>query len=305
MAISRQRYLFNAPEAGTHYVYIDLALGLSAQERRFHTQHKIYNVRGGLLKDSNQDAVAAFNVAPDTWVTKAAVKRGKKMYDKMNNDALRQAGAESIKSKYYDYKIYLNDSMRTGTMLYPKDAEGNNIPRGEWTYSSYHSQDVDWSDPALLTAANRQADSYYAHIVGDHVGISTNWTSVGLIDSWFHSRSIPQVEQPRTLAPTLDPLNNLFDSADSDDEILDSMRNDNDQTPYSQEDHFGYVDGSGNAPGRYLQRVAFGATQSGAGQISAINGFSAICGLVEIKIDVIGSGLVEILLDVETQGGKI
>jgi hypothetical protein len=305
MAISRQRYRFNAPSAGTHVLYTDLWYNTSAQERKLHRQFQICNVRGGLLKDSNQNAVAEFNVAPHTWVTKTALRRGKRLFDKMNDQVLKETET-AIKPKYHDYKVYLNENMISATILYPQDAEGSNIPRNEWVYSEYHSEDVEWNDPNLLTQANRQADSFVAHIVGNHAGSSADWTSISLIESWFRSRPEPHTDLPVVPSNVLtDPLVNLFDEADTDDEILTGLRNDNDRAPYDESAHFGYVDGVANAPERGLQRVAVAATQAGAGQISAINGFSAICGLVEIVLTVDSPGVVEVMLDVETKGEKI
>jgi hypothetical protein len=305
MAISRQRYRFNAPEAGTHVLYADLWYNTSAQERKLHRQFQTCNVRGGLLKDSNQNAVAEFNVAPHTWVTKTALRRGKRMFDKMNARVSEELEM-NINPKYHDFKVYLNDNMRSATILYPQDAESSNIPKGEWVYGQFHSEDVDWSNPALLSNANRQADTFTAHIVGVHAGTATDWESISLIESWFRSRGQPQTDDPLVNTDVLsDPLNNLFDEADADDEIMTSLRNNNDNPPYDEDTHFGYVTGGTNAPERYLQRVAFAATQSGAGQISAINGFSALCGLVEIVITVDGPGVVELLLDVDTKGEKI
>lgn len=305
MAISRQRYRYNAPEAGTFTVYADLWYSTSAQERKLHRQFQACNVRGGLLKDSNQNAVAEFNVAPHTWVTKTALRRGKRLWDKMNQQVLEE-NELAIKPKYHDYKVYLNDNMRSATILYPQDAEGSNIPRNEWVYAEYHSEDIDWSAVGLLTDPNRQADTFTAHIVGVHNGTATNWNSVSLMESWFRSRAEPHTDNPVVPSDVItDPLTNLFDEADSDDEIMTSMRNNNDRAPYDEDAHFGYVAGVANNAERGLQRVAFAATQAGAGQISAINGFTALCGLVEIVITVDGPGVVELLLDVDTKGEKI
>ena len=63
--------------------------------------------------------------------------------------------------------------------------------------------------------------------------------------------------------------------------------------------------GIGHGTGTYadLQRVAMAATQSGAGQISAVNGFSALNGLIQVHITQgSGSGEVELLLDVDMKG---
>jgi hypothetical protein len=100
-----------------------------------------------------------------------------------------------------------------------------------------------------------------------------------------------------------DPLVNLFDEADAADEVIASLKEDNDRPPYAAYDHFG---GSTVGAQNGLQRVAMAATQTGAGQISALNGFSAMCGLVEVHITQgVGSGQVELILDVHTNGVKI
>lgn len=301
--ISRQRYLFDQP--GTYY--IDLFRSLSAQERKMFRQHQVAHVMGGLIKDSNNESVVRINVAPDTWVTRTALRRGKRLFDKHIQEALEGAKLKNLKPKYHDYKVFLNNVMGTGTQL-PVDADGHTIPSGEWVYSSYHSEDVDWNVIATAGAgqpSNRQADSFSAAIVGPHVGSATDWTRVSLIQSWFDSRSQPQADDPvvETDVAT-DPLVNLFDEADAADEIIGSLNTDNDQPPYNRVAHFG----NGQTTGAHnnLQRVAFAATQTGAGQISALNGFSAICGLIEVHITQgVGSGEVELLLDVSMKGDKI
>lgn len=300
--ISRQRYLFDA--SGTYY--IDLFKSLSAQERKLFRQHQVAHVMGGLIKDSNNESVVRMNVAPDTWVTRTALRRGKRLYDKMNKEAM-EAVSGSIKPKYHDYKVYLNSVMGSGTQM-PVDADGHTIPTGEWVYTNYHSEDVDWNVIATAGAgqpSNRQADSFTSMIVGTHVGTATDWTRVGLIRSWFDSRAEVDTNDPDVPATiTTDPLTNLFDEADAADEIMESLRNDNDSPPYDSNLHMGIA--QGNAAQNNLQRVAFAATQTGAGQIAALNGFSAICGLVEVHITQgAGSGQVELLLDVSMKGDKI
>ncbi len=302
--ISRQRYLFTEP--GTYY--IDLFRSLSAQERKMFRQGQVAHVHGGLIKDSNNESVVRMNVAPDTWVTRTAWRRGQRLWMQMINGAL-EASKGINKSKYTDYKVYLNSASATAYSVLPVDASGATIPSGEWIYSKYHSEDVDWSDPALLTNTNRQADTFNAHIVGEHGGTPANWTRVGLIRSWIDSRAqpddFPQGNLPATIST--DPLMNLFDEADAADEIIDSLRADNDEPPYDEDLHFG-IDPAvvSVSSGGHLQRVAMAATQAGAGQIASLNGFSAICGLVQVHITQGSpSGEVELILDVSTKGGKI
>lgn len=300
MRISRQRYLFDGP--GTYY--IDLFKSMSAQERKMFRQFQVANVHGGLIKDSNNESVVRMNVAPDTWVTRTALRRAKRLFDKQINEAAEAFDLKSVKPKYHDFKIYLNSSMLSGTEL-PVDADGHTIPTGEWAYSQYHSEDVDWSVLPSATP-NRQADSFTGMIVGnDHVGTPSDWSRVALIKSWFDSRAEPQDDDPAVPAAiTGDPLVNMFDEADAADEVIQDLLALNDRPPYDVDSHLGVS--QPNAVHNNLQRVAFAATQSGAGQISAMNGFSAICGLVEVHITQdVGSGEVELILDVSMKGDKI
>lgn len=298
--ISRQRYLFDAP--GTYY--IDLFRSLSAQERRLVRQCQVAHVHGGLIKDSNNESVVRMNVAPDTWVTRTAIRRGRRLWMKMIDEAL-EATDGVIKPKYLDYKVYLNANHDNATVKLPVDANGDTIPSGEWVLSNFHSEDVDWADYATWTT-NRQADSFGSMIVGTHVGNPGDWSRIGLIESWIKSRAqnndYPSGDQTADIQA--DPLNNLFDEADAADEVMNMMYASNDQAPYDEDTHFGY-DATANGLHKGLQRVAFAATQAGAGQISAMNGFSAICGLVEVHITQTTPGQVELILDVATKGGKI
>lgn len=302
--ISRQRYLFDAP--GTYY--IDLFRSLSNQERKLFRQFQVANVHGGLIKDSNNESTVRINVAPDTWVTRTALRRGKRMWEKMLNEAME--GADGlVKSKYTDYKVYLNSASASAYSELPVDASGATIPSGEWIYSKYHTEDIDWANPNLLTNSNREADTFNAHIVGEHIGGPTDWSRIGLIRSWIDSRAQPADHPQGNLPATVstDPLVNLFDEADAADEIMASLRADNDEPPYDEDLHFGIDPANVNvSQGAHLQRVAMAATQSGAGAIAALNGFSAICGLVQVVITQgVGVGQVELILDVSMKGDKI
>lgn len=271
-------------------------------------QGQVAHVHGGLIKDSNNESVVRINVAPDTWVTRTAWRRGNRLWNKMIKEAMEGAPG-LVKSKYTDFKVYLNNASAGSYSVLPVDASGATIPSGEWNYSEYHSEDIDWTDPNLLTDPNRQADTFNVHIVGEHSGSPTNWDRIGLIRSWIDSRAqpddYPQANLPATIAT--DPLVNLFDEADAADEVMAMLRADNDEPPYDEDLHFG-IDPAvvSTSLGGHLQRVAMAATQGGAGQIAALNGFSAICGLVQVHITQgVGSGEVELILDVAMKGDKI
>lgn len=312
MAVSRQRFLF----AGPGVYYIDLNQTTSLQERKMQRQMLMRHVRGGLIKDSNNDSVVRINVAPATWPTKTAIRRGFKLWNKMIKQRLDEGGVGVAKGKYHDFKVALNHHhylVGLGNNQIPVDAAGTALTTGEWTYSRMVSEDIDWSNPALLTNRNRDAEEYYLHVVGPHVdgtgtvgGTSTDptygeWRSVGLIRSWIDTRAEPITNEPDFPTAALsDPLANLFDESDADDEVLERLRDDNDEAPYDENSLFGIGHGTGNHAD--LQRVAMAATQAGAGQISALNGFSALNGLIQVHITQTTAGQVEMILDVDMKG---
>lgn len=312
MAVSRQRFLFDAP--GVYY--IDLNQTTSIQERKLNRGMLVRHVRGGLIKDSNNESVVRINVAPATWPVKTAIRRGFKLWNKMFQQRLEEGGIGAAKGKYHDFKVALNHHhylSGLGNNKIPVDAAGTELTKGEWTYSRIVSEDIDWSSAALTTNRNRNAEQYYLHVVGPHVdGTGTvggttvdpthgEWLSVGLVRSWIDSRALPDTDEPDFPTAALsDPLANMFDESDADDEILQRLKDDNESTPYDEATLFGIGHGTGNLAD--LQRVAMAATQSGAGQISALNGFSAINGLIQVHITQTTPGEVELILDVDMKG---
>jgi len=277
------------------------------------------HVRGGLIKDSNNESVVRINVAPATWPVKTAIRRGFKLWNKMIEQRISEGGIGISKGKYHDYKVALNHHhylVGLGNNQLPVDAGGTTLTSGEWTYSRMVSEDVNWSDATLTSNRNRNAEQYFTHIVGPHVdGTGTvggtgvdptngEWLSVGLVRSWIDTRAEPITNEPDFPTTALsDPLANLFDETDADDEVLERLRDDNDEAPYDENSLFGIGHGTGNHAD--LQRVAMAATQDGAGQISALNGFSALNGLIQVHITQTTSGQVEMLLDVDMKGEKL
>lgn len=305
--ITRMRFLITTDGDSVHY--LDLAREISKCQRRFASQFQNFTVMGGIIKDSNQDAVVRFNVAPDTWVTRTALKRGKRLFDRMINQRKKEFGAQVVMPKYHDFKVGLNSDAMESNLIACVDAGGNAVPAGEWIYPYFVSEDVDWT--VSNATANRNADEFRAHICGDHVaGTGSNhdsWSKVGLIKSWIDTRPEPNNE-PDTMPVTemlADPLLNLFDETDADDEVIENLAQHNDEPPYAKSSAWGEAFGSISGVGENLQRVAVGACQQGAGQISAVNGFNAICGLVQLHVTGGAPGTVELLLDVKTKGAAI
>lgn len=318
MGVTRLRFSFTPADAGDRMSYIDLAQCLSIQERKLHRQFRHYTVLGGLLQDSNNGTYLRINTAPVSWVTNVALRRGFRLWTKMNRQAMEGQPGQ-VRPKYHDWKVYLNEHHQQGAgQLIPQDAGGNGLVTGEWLYSKYVSEDPDQgalvaSGLANPNNANMAPDQFYAHIVGPHIagpGAATssgdNWTSVGLIESWRDSRPQPDPDSPdiNTQAELIgDPLANLFDEGDTVDEVLQNLDITNDEPPYGQDDVFGARDGvSGNLAN--LQRQAM-AMVSSANPIVPFNGFVAPCGLIQIHTTQATVGELTLLLDVDTQGVKV
>ena len=97
-----------------------------------------------------------------------------------------------------------------------------------------------------------------------------------------------------------DPLNNLFDAGDVDDDRLNIINSEGDAPPYDPDDMFGNSQSSGNS--NNLQRVSSVQT-SGSNPIAMVMGFQALCGLVQVVVSGSSSSM-ELVLDVDTQGVK-
>lgn len=301
MVATRLRFSRSGGENAVYY--IDLARELSRHHRKLHRQKMIYTVYGGYMVDNPGPSPAAgridFNVAPDNWVTKRSINRGFSMWRKQLAIALQNAPGVQ-KQKYSDFKILLDLNMSSsGTnVLDTVDGKGQSLFNGgEWSYSLLTTQ-----DPSETAGVLDPADQFNLQICGNaHSGADPNWTRISLIKSWVDSRPIPQqgsTAPDYTAGHLGDPLQNLFDSSDTNDDVISRYEDENDVPPYDLDEPYGMLHTAGT--GSNLQRVATGITTEGAGAICQIPGFRAINGL--IQVDWQSTTASEIVLDVESQG---
>ena len=290
---TRLRFEFDLNGTG----YIDLGREMSKVQRKMVRQGQNFVIHGGLIQDANNEYTVRFNTAPQSWVVGTALRRGRKMWQASYDQVLKEGGYGRVKPKYWDWKVYLDDNHANGaTVLNCVDAAGQALPNGEWQYSKYVSEDIDWSSGSLTSQANRDADNFTSHIVGASLGGAGNWVSVGLIESWRGTRPEPDDDQPNVPATAeTDPLGNLFDEADADDEKLAFLDADGDNPPYSRSQ----VPGDGSSG---LERMAM-ANVSAANPIVPFNGFIAPHGLIQVHATRASAGLVTVLMDVEAVGG--
>jgi hypothetical protein len=122
-----------------------------------------------------------------------------------------------------------------------------------------------------------------------------------LLTSWVNSRAVPDSQHPDLPAGfATDPLNNLFDAGDVQDDRLDILSTENDAAPYDEDTMWGNA--AVNGLSRNLQRVSSSQTSS-ANPIVPVMGFQALCGLVQIVVTGADS-TAELVLDIDTNGVK-
>jgi hypothetical protein len=287
MAVMRLRFT----GSGSDKYYIDLAREISIAQRRMARQKQTFTVLGGYWKDQD-GSTAHFNTAPLTWVNKRAVNRGFRIWRKMIAKTLSNSdGAQT--GKYNDFKVYLNRYQFTSNSLSAVDSAGNILGDavGEWDYSTLTSE-----DPETGVAP----DQFDLMIVGNTNTVGAgDHSRVSLAQSWFESRPEVRSDDPQMpAAVSADPLANLFDAGDVDDDRLDIIITEGDQAPYDENTAWGYSTQTGETAN--LQRVS-SAQSSASNPIVPVHGFQALCGLVQLDVSNASSSW-ELVLDVECNG---
>lgn len=296
MAVSRLR--FKGTTNGTFY--IDLWRAISLQERKLHRQKNICTVYGGYFVDQNANRIN-LNTAALTWMNKRSVNRGFRIWKRMISDTLKSTDGLTT-GRWNDFKVYLNKDQFESNALLPVDAndgalhnDGSTNP--EWNYSTLTSEDPDGP-------GGTNPDQFELMIAGGaHSGSDPTWSRISLLKSWVDSRAQldtsgqPFVDDAAIIA---DPLNNLMDAGDADDDRMTVINSEGDTPPYDQDAMFGNVSSSGGENNLQRQSVAQPSAQV---PVAPIHGFQALCGLVQV---VVGSGSDpnqwELVLDVETKG---
>lgn len=272
-AVRYLRYeLTNSGTPGTETShFIDLAKDLSRLNRRLYRQGRDYHVKRITIISSNTPNSApgaenrvSFSTAGAGWVSQQAWQRGFKVWNASQQRAARAVGND-ISAKWRDFKVYLTDDMRTGTVLDPLDNGGNAANSGEWTYSQLVTPD-----------GTTSSDAFYLHLLGDHNGGAGSRVSVGLVKSYGESRTTVDTDQPNVNSDVYDdPLVNVMDDGTVVDETLTLMADENDNAPYQT---VNYPGDNGNLP---KPQVVQDTTIVDGRAI--VGGFTARCGLIEVE----------------------
>jgi hypothetical protein len=273
-AVRHLRYeVTNSGSAGTETShYVNLARDLSAINRRFMPEDRVYYVSKitvvsrNTLPSPGQDAgFISVGVAPYSWTVINACKMGRELYEKSLKEAM--GAVDMKKARYNSFKIRgLHAGAPSPTYLVPKDNGGNDLQLGEWTASNFHSPD-----------GTTGADVYSTHILGPHVGSSGAFSSVGLVESYGNTRSTVSTNVPNPIQDTDDPLANIMDDGTVIDERLGEATFNGDEPPYDIDQY------AGSAGNMSRPLVVQHGTLGADGRIT-LGGFAAVHGLLEFEV---------------------
>ena len=221
-------------QPGNNNKYVDLSQAASILNRRFYRQGVNWAVAG--FKVLNVDGMSgSFQISklPNTWVLANAWVKSFKAWQKMISIALEGAGAESIKGKFLDFKIFAdsvhhNDGFALN--LPPLDALGAPATPGEWIPSQFELPNV---------ASNLSTPQDIVAVGPNFPGISpaTGRNAVSMIQGYADSRSLPYSEDPNVPADAdTNWMVRLFsDGSEQDQEVIAELELTGDTAPYPYE----------------------------------------------------------------------
>jgi len=162
----------------------------------------------------------------------------------------------------------------TGTLhpsMYGLNANYEEIESNEtFHYSLFTTADDDGDSV-------QEADNFYVHMIGPHVGNAGNWSSVGAIKSYNAARSqVSMAGEPIVhLENSSDPILNMFDMSSEEflNDIAENLASMDDMPPYPAD----YMLGEST---EHMQHVARIGTEAGVGRIGRAAGFCAPFGLI-------------------------
>jgi hypothetical protein len=261
--------------SGSATQYIDIAKALSIINRKMYRQGCYYYVNSVEFYD-NANATVNLHTLPDTWVTRAAYRRAKGLFDELNIRALENIGS-GLPGTYHDFRVFMDDRHRQLTTsanpaLHNVNDGANAIVADDWDYSQFVTADKnDGVAPA---------DEFSAHMLGPTVEVGSGATSdvqsVGIIESYKMTRATVQTDNPNMVNLDLaDPLLNLFDysSEEVQNDVITNLNTANDEPPYNLDQYVGEAAG-------HLQHVARLVTSTEVGRVSYGPGFCAPLGLI-------------------------
>ena len=274
---------FKFTQDGTYY--IDIAQCLSLVNRKFYRQGMQYVVENMEL---NADGVVASTVRrlPETWVVANAWEKTMRLWLQQQNETADDAGLESTRAAYRDFKIYLDSTHVAGGFA------SNAIPDGVRDLSALPADsDYEWSNSEVVIPNSGSVGNTVEktlHMIGDDVGSS----SAGMIKAYASSRSRPFTTDPNQPDfPTGGLFGQMFDVGDDDNQIVTNYQSRNNHPPYivgvddSQTEYYPGGSDWSVIPAAHLETIMTirnTAPTGGVYHTTYSPGFIASCGLIRL-----------------------
>lgn len=285
------------------YNYVDLAQCLSALSRRSFRQGMEYVIQKvEIIGDVDEDVVCSIERFTKGWVSANSWTKGFHHWQQQQDDALSEAGLQSTKAGYSDFKIFFDgDHHDSPNAILPwncmnaTDAAALQVALGEPVSVAY-----DWQYSEVVVPneddVSGDTEEYFLHMIGDD-----DPASKGLIHNYALSRSRPVAYDPNVVQDPLPPdhtgglYSEMVDVGQIQEEVVENAMFHNEEPPY-------LIDNRGSFewyPGGRYQPLA-GLTQEDALMIrggpsgfssDSTAPFSAYCGLLKVSNLVAGTSM--------------
>ena len=287
---------FNYDVNSNPNAFIDLSQVASLVNRRFYRQGINWAVAGFKVLTTGTGQIQISKL-PNTWVMSNSWEKGFRAWQKMNNEAISQAG--SIRPKFLDFKVYADAShhqLGSGANLLPVSSGLGAFVPGEWDYSTY---EIPRSD-APGTSVSRDVVAVGPNLYTTPSPVTGNF-AVSLIEGYAASRALPNIEDPNmpddassaSGAAAQNWMTALFnDGTTQDAEVIADLLTDNNIAPYPFENDGVYTDtmypgGANQGPGLQIHDVEL-VTATTIGGTTRLKGGNFPCGLVNIASSIEG-----------------
>lgn len=293
------------PPRGTDTFFIDLSQCASLLNRRFYRQGLNWAVAGIKVLTGGFQGTVRINKLPNTWVMSNAWEKSFRVWQKMIKNATDEAGSESIKGKFLDFKIYANRQHHTdgfGANLLPIDSVLNTANVGQWQAS----------DITIPTQGTGVAVDYELIAVGanDPGAGASGKDAKSIIQGYADSRALPYEEDPNVPADAnTNWMIDMFDDGTAQDSAVTNMLEaTGDRAPYPYEgdgtnNDTMYPGGETNLPGLQNHDYEF-ITPTTIGGTTHIKGGNFPCGLIEVILDNITDTAYNVVLQLDLVPGN-
>ena len=194
--------------------YIDIAQCLSSLNRKLFRQGYQYMIQEIKFTDYSGDGSITIHRLSESWVLTNSHVKAMAEWNEQQIQGAKDAGAESMKAKWRDFKVYYNiehaDSTTAGNLLPTDYGLTDHSANAEYQWAASEFVIPNAGGPGVTI-------EYDMHMLGDDNGV----TSKGCIKAYAESRARPEQQDPNVvLGPTGGLYTDMEDVGEDLDEII-------------------------------------------------------------------------------------